>query len=279
MGDHINYNGQILPSDQPVLKAGSSHLHSCDGVFETMRISNNRILFEDHHFKRLYSGMQFLKFQPPYGFAEGSLRTAILDLCTKNGHFPGARVRLTVFRAIPSDNAGYDKPSFIIESKKLENAYVFNDAGFKVKIYEDARKSLDGLSPFKTTSYTPYALAAIAARQSGFDDCLVLNSAGNICESCISNVFWVKNEMVHTPPYSEGCIWGGMRNYLVNKAEEQGFTVQQGPLTQEMLAEADEVFLTNVIRGIQPVTSFMHVQYRIGVSRMLYQKLLIHLTR
>jgi branched-chain amino acid aminotransferase len=94
-------------------------------------------------------------------------------------------------------------------------------------------------------------MAAQEAKEKKWNDALVLNSQGNIIESSISNIFWIKDKTVYTPPISEGCIAGIRRANWISTLKEKGIPIIEMPLSKEMLLEADEVFLTNSIRKIR----------------------------
>jgi branched-chain amino acid aminotransferase len=288
----ISYNGKILPAASAVLEAGNRLFQYGDGLFETMRIFNGKILLADYHFDRLFGGMQALMISTPSYFTRGYLQDAILQLCSGNEQSASARIRLTVFRrhAEPKQtNAGpqrqheasgevFDQPAVLIESWPLANGYVFNNDPFTIDVYPEVRKNTDALAAYKTAAYLPYALAAVFARRQHLNDCLVLNAAGNVCDSSIANIFLVKDGIIYTPPLSEGCINGVMRRHIMTSISETTFQLIEKPFDISMLLSADEVFLTNVIRGIRPVTSFREANYTTNFSRRLFEMAVSPLT-
>ncbi|HEY0677634.1 MAG TPA: aminotransferase class IV, partial [Chitinophagaceae bacterium] len=181
MGNYINYNGGIVPGDQPILMAGNRNFQYGDGLFETMRVSHGKVLFVQDHFERLFDGLKALKFTIPTSFNTRFLEDAILNLCLENRLYH-ARIRLTVFRDNDNNAVGNPhQPAYLIESWELNENYSFNSEKFSIGIYSGARKAADDVSSYKTCSYLPYAMAAVSARQQGLNDCLVLNTAGRIC--------------------------------------------------------------------------------------------------
>lgn len=275
----IFYNGRILPAGEPVLEAGNRAFQYGDGLFETMRIHNGKIILADYHFDRLFGGMQALMMTIPSNFTRSYLQDNILELCSSNSHTPSARVRLTVFRKqVMPGGKNLDEPSVLIESWPLDNGYVFKTDPFIIDIYPEARKSTDAFAGYKTTAYLPYALAAVFARRQGLNDCLVLNTDGNVCDASIANIFLIKDGIVCTPPLSEGCVNGIMRRHLMSNIDNAGLTVVETPIDADMVLSAHEVFLTNVIRGIQPVTSFREANYTTNLSRKLFESLVHPLT-
>lgn len=274
----IFYNGRILPAGEPVLQAGNRAFQYGDGLFETMRIHQGKIILAHYHFDRLFSGMQAMLMEIPSWFTRQYLQDSIRALCQTNGHL-SARVRLTVFRQphFSTENS-LDQPSVLIESWPLTNGYVFREEQFSLGISSAALKCADPVSRYKTAAYLPYALAAISARQQGVDDCLVLNTESNPCDTSIANLFILNGEVWETPHLSEGCVNGVMRQHIINNISKTGFAVIETAIDIEMLLSADEVFLTNVIRGIQPVTSCLTINYPINFSRTLFEMLVKPLT-
>jgi branched-chain amino acid aminotransferase len=86
----------------------------------------------------------------------------------------------------------------------------------------------------------------LEAREQKWNDALVLNSENRIADSAIANIYWVKDNRIFTPPLSEAPIQGVMRRFLLEQ-----LPIHEHPLTIETLEQADEVFLTNAVRGIQ----------------------------
>ena len=255
-----------MPAGQEVQDRAARSCRTDDGLFETMRIHHDGILFQDYHFERLYAGMETLRLEKPAELSLPQINDLIRELCLVNGHQPAARVRLRVFRGEQRD-----RPDFIIESWPLDPMYSFAE-GLTIGVYGDAHKTMDASSAFKT-NYQLYAGAAAYAKERSWDDCLVLNQAGNICDASIANIFWVKDGEVATPPLSEGCIAGVMRRYLVTVMHEKRFPIIEKALTTETLLDANEVFLTNVIRGIRPVANFQRVTYGNMLTKKIFTEL------
>jgi branched-chain amino acid aminotransferase len=148
-----------------------------------------------------------------------------------------------------------------------------------ITVYPHATRQANDVSLYKTTTYFPYRHAADFAREQNLDDCLLLNTSKRICDSSISNIFWIKDQVAHTPPLSEGCIDGAMRRHLLEKMPEAGFSVTEERLSLETLLAADEVFLTNVIRGIRPVKQFQKAGYSNTLTREIFNKVVAPLTK
>jgi branched-chain amino acid aminotransferase len=275
MPHFINYNGKILYEDMPIVNSGNRGLRYGDGVFETMKLVDSEIKLEAYHFDRLFEGLALLQFEVPAYFTATFLKEQIQSLCLKNNLKKAARIRLNVFRK----NGGlYDpidcSPDFVIEAWELtENYFRLNENGLIVDIYNEALKSFDRFSSLKSNNYLPYAMGAFYAKQNKFNDCLILNNHGRICDATIANVFWVRDQSFHTPPLSEGCIAGVMRRHLLHILPQNGHEIQEKNLEVDDLDEADELFLTNAISGIRWVKECRGKQFENTFSTRIYSLL------
>jgi branched-chain amino acid aminotransferase len=258
----INYNGKIFDENEPIIAAQNRGLRYGDGIFETMKLKNSKLILSDEHFARLWKGMQMLLFDIPKLLSPEKLEAEILQLALKN-KLADARIRLTIIR---SDGGIYDAknntPNYIIEAIALpEDNGTLNSNGLQLCIFTDAKKSIDAFSNLKTNNYLPYFMGAIFAKKQQCNDALILNSDANICDSTIANVFYIKNEIVYTPALAQGCVAGVMRKFLIDKIRALGFIVHESIITKEDILNADEVFLSNSIYNIRWVSGFENKSY------------------
>ena len=270
----IDHNGTLLPTGGPILKATNRSFRYGDGLFETLLVQNGRIRLRNYHFARLFAGLEQLRFIIPSSFTRESLGAGILQLCSKNTHASLARVRLTVYRG---DGALYDPGQlhYLIESSPLAPADIIPDTtGLTIGLYPDGLKSCDTLSNLKSNNFLLYALAALYAKEHRFDDCLVLNTHGRLADSTIANLFYLKDGQVYTPSLTEACVAGVMRRHLLSTLPTAGFSVHEQPVTAEDLLSADEVFLTNAVRGIRWVKTFRSSHYVGDLSRSVFNQLI-----
>jgi branched-chain amino acid aminotransferase len=114
-----------------------------------------------------------------------------------------------------------------------------------------------------------YTIAKKDADEKGWNDALLLNPQGRVVEGTISNVFAVFGNNICTPPLNEGCINGVMRKYLLEHRSINHLSITEKQLDVTMLQQADEIFLTNAIKGIQPVYSFMNKEYQSTTTQMV----------
>ena len=271
----INHNGALYPASQPLLTADNRGFRYGDGLFETMLVEKGRIRLSEYHFDRLLAGMSLLYFNIPPSFKE-KLQQEMLQLCDKNGHFATgpARVRLVIFRGEGSLLEGLDPfPNYIIQSWQLSAIQSFNTEGLKLGVFPDGRKALGILSNIKSNNYLLYTLAMNYAQRQGLDDCLVLNDQGRLADSTIANLFYIRKGEFYTPPLSEGGVAGIMRRHLLEVLPQAGYAVHEQTTAIEDLLAADEIFMTNALRGIRWVRSLQGRIYSNDQSAAVYEQL------
>ena len=267
----ICLDGKFYPAGQSSLKHDNRAFRYGDGLFETMKMLDSKIILKHLHFERLFSSLGILKYQLPSFFNEEKLEKEIIQLCRKNECEKLARIRFTVFRG---HGGLYDENkalNYLIEGWPLnESVNSLNENGLIIDLYPDARKSCDPFSNIKSANFLPYMMAALHAREYKLNDCLVLNTKGNIADATIANVFMVREKIILTPALTEGCINGVMRRWLLQKFKENGYAFREAIITEEDLLMADEIFLTNAINGIRWVSRFRNSVYTNELTRKIY---------
>jgi branched-chain amino acid aminotransferase len=103
------------------------------------------------------------------------------------------------------------------------------------------------------------------------DDALIQNHLSNIVESSHSNLFLVSNRVLYTPGLDSGPVGGVMRASVINAALRNGYKVYECNITPQEMLRADEMFLTNTIRGIQWVASYKSKRYFHETAKELTQ--------
>ncbi len=272
MSPHFIYNGKTCKAGTLVAGPASRGIRYGDGVFETMKMVNGVLLHADEHFARLWQGLSVLRFELPRQFEPSALQQQVEALAAKNSHSHAARIRLMVFRG---DGGLYDAkshaPQYVIETLPLpEGNGAWNSNGLVLGIFSDARKSCDVLANIKHNNYLPYVLAALEAKKEKWNDALLLNIHGRVCDSTIANFFMIKDDHVYTPALAEGCVAGVMRRHLLGLMRANGINVTETAISTGMLNTADEVFLTNAIYNLRWVQSVNDKQYGNTFTRKIY---------
>ncbi|RKS90416.1 branched-chain amino acid aminotransferase [Flavobacterium limicola] len=271
----INFNGTIVSQDANILTQNRAFLYG-DGVFETVKIINNKILFLEDHYFRLMSSMRVVRMEIPMNFTMEFLEEQILALVNKNGLTSSSRARITVYR----NDGGYYLPqdntvSFLIHSVALENTlYSFGKKEYEVDLYKDFYVTKQLLSSIKTTNKIINITGSIFANENGLNNCLLLNDSKNIIEALQGNIFMLMGNKLITPPVSEGCLNGIMRKQILSLAKQiENLDVVEEVISPFDLQKADELFITNVIKGIQPITQYRKKTFATKISLQLLEKL------
>lgn len=272
---YINFNGKINNEDQPVLLASNRSYRYGDGLFETIKVVENKIQLSSFHFERLFSSLALLKYTIPSLFKMEKLEREILQLCKKNSCEKLGRVRLSIFRGNGGIYDGEKDLQYLIESWPLNNSVTqFNENGLVIDIFPDAKKNMDQFSNIKSANFLPYSLAAIYAKEHQLNDCLVLNSLGNIADATIANLFIIKDDIISTPGLDQGCINGVMRRYLMEQLNAAGYVFKETAVAIEEVLAADEVFLSNSIYGIRWVKQYKNTVFGNNKTFEIYNRYL-----
>lgn len=271
----INFNGEIIPADQHILPVTNRGFRYGDGLFESMRWMKGELKFAELHSDRIRRGLKLLKMDSWAHVDAWFMNEKIAELTRRNKTGPDARVRLTAYR----DGEGLYSPvknkmGFVLEAQKLHDSrYSINDRGLIIDVFDEIPKPLNILSNLKTSNSLIYVMAGVFKNRHSLDEVLILNDRGFLCESVSSNIFVVYDRKIYTPALSEGCIAGVMRQVVIRLARENNLEIAEAQINPDILNEADEVFLTNAVRGIQWVMGFNHKRYFNEVSKFLAEKL------
>jgi branched-chain amino acid aminotransferase len=117
-------------------------------------------------------------------------------------------------------------------------------------------------------------LGSIFADENGYDNCLLLNESKNVTEALNGSLFMLMGNKLQTPPLTEGCLNGIMRKQILTIARKmEGIEVVEEPISPFDLQKADELFITNVIQGIQPITRYRKKEFKTTFSVQLLDKI------
>jgi branched-chain amino acid aminotransferase len=117
-------------------------------------------------------------------------------------------------------------------------------------------------------------LGSIYAQENGLDNCLLLNTNKQVVEALNGNLFLINGTTIKTPPLVDGCLKGIMRKQVMELIKDiDGYDILEESVSAFELQKADELFMTNVIQGIQPITAYRKKDYSTKVSNELVEKL------
>lgn len=269
----LNFNGEIVSATSGIILPNSRGFKYGDGVFETMLCRENKIHFAEDHINRLINGLTILDFTIPTYYTTAYFTGLINTLLKENKHNKTARIRLTAFR----DEGGlYDEiketPDYIIQTWALQESIGnWNEKGLAIGVCNNIKKSCDSLCNLKHNNFLPYIMGANLAKKNNWNDTVMLNSFGRVCDTTIANIFLIKNKIVYTPALQEGCVAGIIRKNLIVHLVKNKTEVIEKDITIEELMDADELFVTNSIQNIRWVQNIGGKKYTNNLTRSIYE--------
>ncbi|WP_159020621.1 aminotransferase class IV [Algibacter sp. L3A6] len=272
----VNFNENIL-EDNTLLSINNRGFAYGDALFETIKASYGKLLFWEDHYFRLMASMRIMRMEIPMNFTMEYLEEQIQKTLTENNlSNASSRVKLTVFR----NEGGLYLPetndiSFLIAVKPIDtDFYIVKDAFYEVDLFKDYYVSPSLLSSLKTNNKALNVVGSIYAKENKLDNCLVLNTDKQVIEALNGNVFVVKGNTIKTPPIENGCLKGIMRKQIIETIESlPEYELVEEAISPFELQKADEIFITNVIVGIQAVSKYRKKTFKSEVSKLLIQKL------
>ncbi len=227
-----------------------------DGVFEGIRIYNNRVFKLDEHLKRLYDGASVLMMNVPIDVDE--LKEAVIETVRRNKLIDGY-IRLVVTRGVGDLGLNPLKcprsSVFIIaDTIKIYPDEIYKK-GMKVVTVSTRRNHIEALNPrIKSLNYLNNIMATLEVNRTDAQEGLMLNTDGYVTECIVDNLFIVEEGIIVTPPTSSGALKGVTRDTVIDLAREAGYEVEEKKLTLHDVYVCDESFLTGTAAEIAPIT-------------------------
>lgn len=275
----VNFNGELLATDSANLTTGNRGYKYGDALFETLKVVNGIIFFWEDHYFRLMASMRILRMNIPMNYTMEFLEAEILKTVEANGlQNSTARVRFNVDRGeggkyLPSDKADV---RFNICVETLDDPFytINRDSTCKVDLYKDYFMAPGLLSGLKSNNKALQVIGSIYAKENDLDNCLVLNTNKNVIEALNGNLFLIKGDRIKTPPLEDGCLKGIMRTQILSLLRaDVNLIVEEVSISPFELQKADELFITNVIKGIVPITQYRKKIYRSDFAEKVLNKL------
>lgn len=273
----INLDGKIVKEEDAKLSVLNRGFAYGDSVFETIRVISGKIMFWEDHYFRLMASMRIMRMEIPSSFSPEFLENEIKEIIEANKLSTSpARIRFAIYRL----QGGYYTPAtreigYVISVEPMDNSfYLFNDEPYEIELFKDHYVNSGLLSTIKSNNRAVNVLGSIYARENDYDNCLLLNEKKSVVEALNGNIFLVKENTIKTPPINDGALNGIIRKQLVNilkKTDE--YTLEETSISPFELQKADELFITNVAQGIQPVSKYRKKEFDNKVSRDLLSKL------
>ncbi|MDI6855573.1 MAG: branched-chain-amino-acid transaminase [Candidatus Thermoplasmatota archaeon] len=247
----IYINDEFLPEEQAKISVYDHGLLYGDGVFEGIRAYNKRIFKLEEHVDRLYESSNAIDLKIPMSRQE--LCRKIIETCRKNEVKDGY-IRVVVTRGVGDlglDPRKCKAPTIIIIAKSI--ALYPHKEGLTMITTTIRRTPPQSLSPnIKSLNYLNNILARIEANHAGADEALFLDTDGYVSEASADNIFYVKGNLVTTPPTATN-LKGITRATVLELAKELGYDTRVTLFTLFDIYNADEVFLTGTAAEIEAV--------------------------
>lgn len=263
----INLNGVLINKSTTILNSNNRAFKYGDALFETLKVKSLKVYFLEDHYFRLMASMRMLRMEIPMRFTLEFFEKEIIRTITKN-NLESARVRFTVFR----QDGGLYNPltnniDYLVEASLLN---LVRKESYTIDLFKDYYMYSGLLSSLKTTNKIINVLASIYTSENNFDNCILVNEKKQIVEAINGNIFLVKGNLITTPPVNEGCIKGIARKKILEIiVKMEKYTLQEIAISPFELQKADEVFITNVIVGVQPVSRYKKCAFNSKVSNEL----------
>jgi 4-amino-4-deoxychorismate lyase len=241
----------LLDPEEPVIHADDLGFLRGMAVFETLRVYAGRPFALEAHLDRLRASAERLGLRAPVAADVGALADEVVAAA-----LPDHSLRIT----LTAGRDGQDAPLLIVTALPLPAdleavrargiRLVALQLGIDPRSRRDAPWLLDGV---KSTSYAVNMAAWAEARRRGADDAVFVAADGSLLEGPVTNVWWRRGRILHTPALDLGILAGVTRAHLARAAPSEGYRVQEGWYPVAHLAGAEEAFTSSSVREVVPV--------------------------
>lgn len=271
----INFNGTLVQHTGVEIQENRGFLFG-DSVFETIKVLDGKVLFLEDHYFRLMASIRIVRMEIPMNFTMEFFESQILNLVKVKKIENSARVRFSVFRK----SGGFYLPKtndidFVVVAEFLDaGMYSYENSPYEVELFKDFCITAQLLSTLKSNNRLVQITGSIFAEENGYQNCLVMNEAKNVAEALQGNLFMLTGTTLVTPPLADGCLNGIMRKQILAITRKmENLEVVEQSISPFDLQKADELFITNVIKGIQPITKYRKKEYKTDFASEVLKRL------
>lgn len=273
----VNLNGNLFEIKNATIPFNNRGLNYGDAVFETLRFSGGKIYFWEDHYFRLMASMRMLRMEIPMDFTmEFIEREIIKTVDASENKDIATRIKLLVWRKTGGKYTPIsNEVEYCISTEKLDTPfYILTETSYEVELFKDHYIASGLFSTLKTNNRLINILGSIFAKENDYQNCLLLNERKQVIEALNGNIFLVSGNTIKTPPLADGCLNGIMRKQLISIIKDiSDFTFSEASISPFELQKADEIFVTNVIAGIVPITKYRKKEFGNSVAKALLPKL------
>ena len=246
--DCIYYiNGNFIKAKDAKISFNDGGFQRGNAIFETIRFNKNHLFYIDSHMKRLQDGITYLEFK--IDKSKKDLISLIHQTIDKNNLEAGA-INLMISSNFDINNPLDSKTNLYISIRPIEKLKTksvkiifLNEWDFPIIRFKNS---------IKINSYAGNIKALILAKKSNAFDAVFLNRKKQVTEATMRNIFFIKNNVLLTPPLSLGILPGTTRDLILKSCQEHGYDCKEKIVKFEELNSMDEAFLTSSTYGIIP---------------------------
>ena len=261
----IIYNNKTIPSESACIKHNDRGFTLGHGLFETILVKKGTTPAIDYHWHRLETSAPLIGITLPFSKQELTrMLSALINENNLQDKTAGARVTVThgesargILPVTPPP------PNFVISVFEYTHS---PKADFSALIATTRKNEHTIAARVKSISYLDNILAKQEAMSQGYDEAILLNTASNVADGAITNIFMVNNNLIYTPMIADGALPGVIRSILLELNAE--FPIIEKSISADELLSADEVFLTNALMGIQPVSQINSTKYQVSSTSL-----------
>jgi len=253
MTEKVFLNDKLIDIEKALIPATDSGFLYGAGLFETMRSCNGVVFALKDHLERLFSSASALYINNPY--SKKYLTDAIYKALKAN-KLTDARLRLTLTNGPMAESEEQRKATLLITATKLQPYPAeYYKKGVMVILSSARQNTFEPICGHKTTSYFSRMIMLNNAHQKRAAEALWFTTDNRLAEGCVSNAFLVKDSVIYTPPATTPVLAGIARKTVCQIAKSSSIKLIEKDLNIDDVLGADEIFLTNVIMQIMPVTA------------------------
>lgn len=271
----VNINGEIYPNDDAFISIFNTSLISGDLIFENLIVSSNKVLFYEEHYFNLLSSMRILKIKIPMSFTPEFLEEQLLSLYIKSG-FVNEKIlmRILICNNVATNINPTSVNYYIYVAHKIDYA-INNFEKYTLDVFKDYFKNTGLLSNLTTNNQLIQRIGLRYCEENDFNDCVILNNSKIISETLNGNIFMIMNDKVLTPSLKDGSNNNVIRSKIIELVNNdiEGYEIIEQPLSVFDIQKSDELFISNINFGIQPVSKFRKKVFTDKITSLIKNKL------
>ncbi len=270
LSNGVYLNNKLVPKAKAKISVFDHGFLYGDGVYETLRAYKGIVFKIDEHIERLFCSASMIDLK--INKTPDKIKNAVYKTIRTNGHYD-AYIRISISRGpgpLGLDIELCPKPTFLIISNVFKgHPGQYYKKGVKIAIVDVRRNLKEALNPkIKSHNFLNNILAKIEAKKRGAYEAIMLNHRGYIAEGTITNIFFVKNNILYTPSPDVGILDGITRRIILDVAKELKIKTREGKFKRRDIYRADEVFISNTTMEIMPVSEVDNIRIRTGTGKI-----------